>query len=278
MSIPKYNFKESLKLGFEITSMEVIRKTSKSKLVLPHRQQFYGLFYFTASAGVHIVDFNEYRIQSGDLFFISNEQVHYFNQIDLVSGVVVLFTEAFLENNLLLDKIFEEPGLPLVRFSKQKRQEFENILALLQRAVIGQVIMKKQLLQKYLEIVLIKLYQEKPIVVENKGVNYHRFIALKKDLKIHVQQHKEVSFYATKQHITPKTLNLAVKAVVDKTAKEFIHSYVLLLAKRLLVNSQLSSKEIGYALGFSEPTNFVKFFKNKEGVSPIEFQKVANLY
>jgi AraC-like DNA-binding protein len=46
-----------------------------------------------------------------------------------------------------------------------------------------------------------------------------------------------------------------------------------LLAKRLLVNSNLTSSEIAYELGFDEPTNFTKFFQKKEKISPSMFRK-----
>jgi AraC-like DNA-binding protein len=34
----------------------------------------------------------------------------------------------------------------------------------------------------------------------------------------------------------------------------------------------MSIKEIGYDLGFTEPTNFVKFFQQHTGISPKSFK------
>jgi AraC-like DNA-binding protein len=33
-------------------------------------------------------------------------------------------------------------------------------------------------------------------------------------------------------------------------------------------------KEIGFALGFDEPTNFVKYFRRQAGMTPIEFREL----
>jgi AraC-like DNA-binding protein len=39
------------------------------------------------------------------------------------------------------------------------------------------------------------------------------------------------------------------------------------------VHTSLSIKEIGYVMGFEEPTNFIKYFRKHEGVTPIEFRE-----
>lgn len=44
-------------------------------------------------------------------------------------------------------------------------------------------------------------------------------------------------------------------------------------AKRLLAHSTLAVSAIGLELGFSEPTNFVKFFRHCEGLTPAAFRE-----
>ncbi len=41
----------------------------------------------------------------------------------------------------------------------------------------------------------------------------------------------------------------------------------------LCIKKSLNIKEIGYALGFEDPSYFVKFFKRMEGIMPSEFRK-----
>jgi len=62
------------------------------------------------------------------------------------------------------------------------------------------------------------------------------------------------------------------RQVLNKTAKEFIEEQVILEAQRLLAQGQLPIKEIAYQLGFSEPTNMVKFFKKHTQTSPAIFR------
>ena len=80
------------------------------------------------------------------------------------------------------------------------------------------------------------------------------------------------SQYAEALHITPDHLNRTVKSLIGKTAKEYIQSRITVAAKRMLYFSDQSNKEIGYALGFSEPGNFSAFFKKCTGQSPSDFK------
>jgi AraC-like DNA-binding protein len=68
-------------------------------------------------------------------------------------------------------------------------------------------------------------------------------------------------------------LNTVSKTVVHQTAKAFIDSFVILEAKRLLVATTLSVKEISYECGFDEPTNFLKYFKKHTNLTPTQFRK-----
>ena len=81
------------------------------------------------------------------------------------------------------------------------------------------------------------------------------------------------SQYADKLNITPDHLNRTIKSCIGKTTKEYIHARLSIAAKRMLYFSDLSNKEVGYKLGFSEPSNFSAFFKKNTGYSPNEFKK-----
>jgi AraC-like DNA-binding protein len=56
------------------------------------------------------------------------------------------------------------------------------------------------------------------------------------------------------------------------TPKALIDQRICLEAKRLLVYSTLSGSSLSSLLGFSEPTNFVKFFRRTTGTTPQQFR------
>ena len=271
---PKYEFNSAQNLEFELTTISHILKKSKSKITFPHKQDFYGLFYFTNSYGKHFVDFKEYDIKKGDIFFISNEQVHYFENIDNTEGNVILFTNSFLENDFLINQIFElNTGNPILSLNEQLLKDFETLILQISSVFSSTKKMKVEILKKYLEIILLEIYQynQENLVLQN--INYQRFLQFKKDLKEHFNKEKAVKFYADKQFISTKTLNIATREIINQSAKQYISEYIVLLAKRMLTSTSFTTTEIAYELGFDEPTNFTKFFKKKEKVTPVMFQK-----
>jgi AraC-like DNA-binding protein len=86
------------------------------------------------------------------------------------------------------------------------------------------------------------------------------------------KKHK-VSDYADLLNKSPKTLSNLFSKYNNKTPLQVINERILLEAKKLLLQSNKSSKEIAFSLGFLEAAHFSKFFKNQVGMSPTHFQK-----
>ncbi len=271
--IPKYDFKPTAPIEIEVTSLSAIYQASRAKLIIPHRQNFYGIFYFLNSHGKHFIDFREHAIKKGEIHLISNEQVHYFKDIKNSRGEVLFFTPDFLKNDLpeqFFDQITDSPILSPERAT---RSEVELLFQQIKKTIATSNRNKIRILQKYLEIILLELSPLLNSGLQAKDKHQLRFLQFKRDLKAFYRDEKSTGFYAQKQFISTKTLNLAVHKSSGKSTKQFINDYVLLCAKRLLVNSQYGTSEIAYALGFDEPTNFVKFFKQREGLTPLQFRK-----
>lgn len=83
---------------------------------------------------------------------------------------------------------------------------------------------------------------------------------------------RAVSRYAAAIGASTKTLSRATASLVGCSPKEVIDRRVILEARRLLAHTTSPSSAIGTMLGFSEPTNFTKFFVRNTGVSPQEFR------
>ena len=63
-----------------------------------------------------------------------------------------------------------------------------------------------------------------------------------------------------------------VRDLTGKVAKDHIQDRLALEAKRLLLHTSLSIKEVAYEIGFEEPLHFSGFFKKRVGVSPSQFR------
>lgn len=79
-----------------------------------------------------------------------------------------------------------------------------------------------------------------------------------------------VSFYAGQLNISPNRLSAVIKAYSGKTVMQWLHHRLVLQAKVLLQNSQLSIGNIASCLGFKNQAEFTRFFKRATGITPKE--------
>ena len=98
------------------------------------------------------------------------------------------------------------------------------------------------------------------------------FLSFQNILKNDYTLNRNADYYAQNLNITYKHLNIVCKEVINKTAKQYIDEFVILEAKRNLVNSTIKSTELAYLMGFEESTNFVKYFKKHTGFTPNSFK------
>jgi AraC-like DNA-binding protein len=83
-----------------------------------------------------------------------------------------------------------------------------------------------------------------------------------------------VKYLADQVNLSPSYLSDVLKKETGKNAQEHIHFYLIEEAKNYLVNSQKNINEIAYKLGFEYPQYFNKLFKQKTGVTPLEFRNL----
>ena len=85
--------------------------------------------------------------------------------------------------------------------------------------------------------------------------------------------HRSVQYYADSLNVTRKYLSEVIKKNSGKTASNWIDDIVILEAKVLLQNKDLTISQISELLNFDNQSVFGRFFKNHEGISPLEFRK-----
>ena len=92
-------------------------------------------------------------------------------------------------------------------------------------------------------------------------------------LENNIRINRSPSFYAGRLNITVAYLNEAVNAVLGTSVSRHIQDEIILLAKRKLVYTTASVKEIAHSLGFDDYSYFTRLFTKVEGVSPTLFRK-----
>ncbi|MGN0232986.1 MAG: helix-turn-helix domain-containing protein [Bacteroidaceae bacterium] len=99
---------------------------------------------------------------------------------------------------------------------------------------------------------------------------FDKFMAL---LKLHHSSERGVKFYANRLCLTPNYLSGVIKDYSGKSATAWINEYVILEAKIMLKNTDLSIQEIAYKLNFATQSAFGKYFKLQTGMNPKSYRK-----
>lgn len=92
-------------------------------------------------------------------------------------------------------------------------------------------------------------------------------------VELHYKKHHQVQHYASLLNRSPKTIGNIFSALGTKTPLQIIHERIITEAKRLLLYTPKSIKEIASELGFADLTHFSKFFRNHTGYAPSDFAR-----
>lgn len=88
------------------------------------------------------------------------------------------------------------------------------------------------------------------------------------------RESRDVSFFASLLHITPKYLNTIVQRITTFNAKTVINHYAVLQLKLTLRNTSLTVKEVAWQYHFSDVSFFCRYFKQHTGQTPQQFRKI----
>ncbi len=132
-----------------------------------------------------------------------------------------------------------------------------------------------QMLLKRLIIILTRLvkdrYATSPKWTDEKMDIVRQFNIL---VEQHYKEQHQVQFYADKLHKSPKTLANHFAIYNSKSPIAVIHERIISEAKRLLLYTNKSGKEIAYHLGFDDTAYFSKFFKRHTAYSLSDYKQL----
>jgi len=274
-------------LQFEIYCLNDYLAQSDGHAEKPHAHSFYQIIWFAKGRGKHIVDFNEYDVSENSIFFIPKGQIHYFDN-NCYEGYVIHFNEEFLtdeENEVsifLKHNIFNSfENEPFFRIAHNNMNEFQNLLSQMQNEMwTPQQFAHKDYLKHLLNLFLIMVQRlGERNNCKNLSINnpHHRiYIRFRQLLESNYRNIHTVSEYAHLLNLSTKTLTNYTKSISFQTPLEIINERLTLEAKRLLSHSDLNINEIGFKLGFEDPSYFVKFFKRHTKMSPGDFRSLIS--
>lgn len=171
---------------------------------------------------------------------------------------------------------FGNTNIPIIHLDKTEQHKYQilhevfideletkdNIQAEMLRMLMARFIIKSTRLLKAKEGIVETAKSSKVDLLRN-----YNFL-----VEQHFKTEHSVSYYAEKLFKSPKTLSNNF-AKLNRSPLQIIHERIVLEAKRLLMYTGKTSKEIAYELGFEDASHLSRLFKKHTSQSPSDFKK-----
>ncbi|MEM1107675.1 MAG: helix-turn-helix transcriptional regulator [Planctomycetota bacterium] len=265
-------------LPVEIILLSELRQRSMDHSIYdPTQLDFHLIQFIVSGRGKHLCDFESIHLQAGDLLIVRANQVHAFDPDSQHDAQLLAFTP---------DAIHQAPGVvphwAAGRAIRPHAKDFRLLVDLLsfqQRLDQRSADLAPQHLAPHLLATLLAGVSDVLAAQDRSAPPSHPGYQsiVRRFENILDRQHattRSVAWYADHLHLTPRTLARACQTILNLTPKQAIDNRVALEAKRLLSTTDHSVESIGLALGFTESTNFIKFFKRTARCTPDEFRKL----
>lgn len=257
-------------VGIELYRMpEFFQQLKGMETDTMHLHGFYEIIWFQKGSGTHYVDFNQYAIAPGTIFFISPGQIHSFDTKHDQEGYVLKVCAELFDDFV---------GLSCVTVQDKDSAALEMLVAAIQEELkkedsLGHREALHSLVKLFVIMVRRSYEGMNPSAPNPHKVSYKAFLNFRKLIEENYCRLHTVKDYASLLNVSSKTLTLYVNECSKYSPLELINNRIILEAKRLLRYSVLSVKEIAFRLGFEDPSYFAKFFKRLVKQSPADYRE-----
>ncbi|WP_199118335.1 helix-turn-helix transcriptional regulator [Pedobacter sp. ASV28] len=248
-----------------------------------HRHSFYHLVFFTKGNGKQQIDFKNFDVKPGLIYFMIPGQVHSWNFESDPDGYIINFAVNYFSSFLLKQDYLShfsffngKPENQVLVLDEPTAEKITLIFEDILREGQNETTINDDLVR----ILLLRLFTEvgrAANALQQQSLNPYNYTLLKNFQNLIEENYANLRLpkqYAALLYITPNHLNALCNDCLGIPAGKLIRDRVILEAKRLLINLDLRVAEIAEKLNFEDQSYFVKFFKKYEGTTPDKFRKL----
>jgi AraC-like DNA-binding protein len=259
--------------------------TDPDFLSSPHRLDFHQIMLVTAGQGTYSIDSTPLECRPGTLLWSRPNQVIQYRPQPDMDGDVIMFTEAFpLQLNAWMGRLDDVLRPSHWQLRGPDLSAFQQVLSVLQAEFarpdqeLGEELLKHLLAVVLLHIDRLCRQHHHGTLASAGALSSDKgelFIRFRRELDRRYRETRLVEDYAAALNCSTRALARACQVVGGASTKDVIDARVALEARRLLVHTDLPITAIARLLGFSEVTNFGKFFVRRVHMTPGAFRREA---
>ncbi|CCH52667.1 transcriptional regulator, AraC family [Fibrisoma limi BUZ 3] len=250
--------------------------------IAPNRITFYDGLLLTAGTLHRQCGLYDVQLTPNSLLVLAPDTI---NATDFISedvtGFYFHFDREFFVTNLatpdLLDTcpFFEAGNEPFLNLTNEQSAWFTTLLGLTEQILRANSPDSARGLLQALIVRATQLHQRQPESSTSSPADIRLTAAFKRLVQQQYVSWHGVSQYADALAVTPNHLNRVVKRTTARPASFHVATLLILEAKLLLKNSQLSVAEIAAKLHFDDPAYFGRFFRQQTGQTPTAYRHSA---
>ena len=277
------SFNPKIKEDFYVNNFKNHLDTFHKNITKPHNHDFYLTVLFTEGTGKHSIDFQDYEIKPGTIFFLSPGQTHHWEFTSEPQGYIFFHSDSFYQwgfpnkkigSYSMFHSVLNIPSLTLNQDqTKQLKNSIETLFTEYQKNDLNKVERVALLMDLFYIDVSRMIQQMKHKSYVHLSYDAERFQQLNELIRQNFRAHKPVSFYADQLNLSTRHLNRIVSKISGKSISDTINEIMIHEANVLLLYSDISIKEISFKLGYEDTSYFIRFYKNRTQTTPAKFRK-----
>jgi len=265
----------------DIFSLSIIQFEKACVVNKPEQLDAYSIFWIKEGKGTYNIDFESYEFDGTVLFFLSPGQVFSVDSEKIKEAYKISFVRDFYCiqthdaavacNGVLFNNIYETPFVkPCKKDIVKLDFILENLIEEFQQDETAQYDMLQAYLKQFI-ILSVRIKKEDYAIKDDRETKLFRDFSTLVD--INFRKEHSVTYYGERLGVSPKSITKHFQKMGITTPSDYIKNRIILEAKRQLIYSDESVKQIAYNLGFNDPAYFTRFFTKSLTISPLQFKK-----
>ena len=244
---------------------------------------FHGIFIQNAGQATISIANDIFQLDKGAFIFLrANEVREWISVTPDFSGYLLIFENEFIQtffnDNLFLYRFqfFQTNQPPVLPCDEAFLSEHTGICVKIQSELDQLQDDSHHLIRSLLYNILIQINRRYIEVHQLSSELYNDSISLQflKSLEENIRKKQRVEEYAQLLQISRSQLNKALIKTSNKSTSTIIRERLLTEIKRDLLYSDRNISEIAFELGFSDTSNFTRFFKQYMQLTPKDFRSL----
>lgn len=261
----------------------------------PNRREFYKIIFLNEGRGIFTIGLNTYHIEEPTILFVHPNEIISWKNLTLntmLTGYFCIFKRSFIDKNLLLKSLMDKYGLfndsskSVITLPEEIIETINGIFLLMHTEEKSGGAFADDALQVYMQLIMVEAnkiaHYPKSTTITSAYHKVHDFFQLLEKETAGINYEKSIRIktareFANLLDIHPNHLNALLKKQTGQNVSTHIKNRLLEESKILLIQTDWTLENIGYAIGFREQPSFSHFFKKNIGITPAEFRKSYTL-